>query len=285
MTNNPPMRVPDEVVLDPANDPQANALAQRLLSAANDGGGEVGESPQPPIPNHSAIHVDFLVGLANPMTQEVLSTAEVRELNGEDEEHIARGKTFADRKARVIERGVVSLGGEPVEKDVLLALASADREAILLGIARATYGDTREMSLTCRSCGTEQATLVDLSAIKMVGSDDLQQTLTLKDGTEVLFHWMTGDTEKAIGKYDAKNPKATVPEMNTQLLAHLVDELNGVPFVSVNDARRLSMRQRSEILDHIAENAPGPQSQDIPHECESCGKSASLEVTFADLFR
>lgn len=291
MSSNMPMRIPEGFgeaeTLNPDGNPEVDAVAQKVIAQANaSGGGELHEAPIPPQTNHDALHVVLPVGLTNPLTGGETRTAEVRELNGEDEEYAARGKHFVDRKSRIIERGTVQLGEEEPKKSVLMALAAGDRETILLGIARATYGDELEMELTCPACKAEQTAVVDLATdIEVRGYDSLRQEHTLKDGTVVRFHWATGDSEKTLWDYATKHPEATTPEMNTQMLGAVLESVGDQEVFGPDEARALGMKHRSEILTYIGENAPGPQYDLLRHTCESCEHEANLEVSFGDLFR
>lgn len=292
MSANPPMRIPTDASfeeapgLDPATDPNVHHLAQQVINQANTGGSPEVEAPEPPEPNFDALHVTLPVGLTNAVTGQEYDTAEVRELNGEDEEYASRGKHFVDRKARLIERGTVSLGGEPVDPGVLMSLVSGDRETLLLAISRATYGDELEMKLTCPACSKEQVAVIDLrNDIEIRTSDSPQQRRELSNGTPFEFHWATGKDEKALWDYASKNPEATTPEMNTQMLSLVLDSLGGNPILGVTAARKMGLKARSEILTIVGEGTPGPQYDALRHTCESCEHEATLEVTFGDLFR
>ena len=290
MSSNPPMRIPaefEEETLNPDGNPAVDALAQQAIAQANAAPTEEDrEAPRPPTTNRNALHVKLPVGITNMLTGDEYREAEVRELNGSDEEYASRGKHFVDRKARLVERGVVSLGDEEAEKSVLMSMAVGDREAMLLAICRATYGDELSLDITCPSCKEEQEVTVDLATeIPIREYDSMQQEYTLKDGTSVTFHWATGNDEKAVWDFATKNPQATTSEMNTQMLAQVLDDVGGFEILTEDDARKLSMRHRSELMEFIGTNAPGPRYDELTATCASCEHEADLEVSFADMFR
>jgi hypothetical protein len=69
---------------------------------------------------------------------EVIKTAEVRELNGRDEEAIGRQGASARIWNTILTRAVVSIGNLPASEDLLDKMLVGDRDALLLGIFRAT---------------------------------------------------------------------------------------------------------------------------------------------------
>jgi hypothetical protein len=294
MSNNPQMRLPQEVpdeayeeTLNPETDPSVNALAQQVIADANAAPEQpqAGEPPTVPHPS-DAIHVELPVGLFNPLDGEVINTAEVRELNGEDEEYFLRGKDFWDRKSRIVERGTVSLGSDKPEKSVLMTLAQGDREALLLAIRRATYGDDLEMSLRCPQCRETHEISVDLRVeIPIREQDGLNHELALKSGTKVAFHWPTGEDQKKVAEFVNKKRNANAGEINTQMLAQVLETIDSSPSFGETTARQMGLKDRNELVEYIAENNPGPIYDDIRFECPGCGLEDKVEVTFEDLFR
>ena len=75
--------------------------------------------------------------------------AEVRELNGADEEAISKSGSIGRALNTILQKGLVSIGGEDVKKDDIDDLLAADRDSILLGIRRVTFGETVEYGAVC----------------------------------------------------------------------------------------------------------------------------------------
>jgi hypothetical protein len=86
----------------------------------------------------------------------VIRTVEVRELNGEDEEAIARSSTASKALNTILMRGAVSLGDREITKDDFDKLLTGDRESILLGIRKVTFGNEIDFAVTCSGCSTRQ---------------------------------------------------------------------------------------------------------------------------------
>lgn len=86
-----------------------------------------------------------------------LTTAEVRPLDGADEEWLAAQSpelATAFVTTGLLARTVVALGSSsPPDPEALLALAVADRDLLLLAVRRATYGDRFDVVLSCTACG------------------------------------------------------------------------------------------------------------------------------------
>lgn len=296
MSNNQPMRLPTEVppealeeeTFDPTTNPEAFAFAQQAVQAANDApdDGVPEGAPTLPVPNYDALHIDLPVGSYNPIEGKEYATAEVRELNGEDEEYFSRGRTFHDRKARLIKRGTAKVGDDEPNDAIFDSLAQGDHEVILLGIRRATYGDELTIDLQCPNCGEDQESVVDLSEhVEIRGYDSLRHSVTLKSGKTVSFHWPTAADDRALWEYAETNKQATVAELNTQMLARVVEQIDEEPALGEATAKAMNMRDRRELVNYIAENVPGPLYRDLTHRCMNCEYEATLEVSFEDLFR
>ena len=78
----------------------------------------------------SASEVDLPGGYLN-FDGKLITTAEVRELTGADEEAIAKAGSTAKSLHVLLERGLVKLGDKEATKDDIDLLLSGDRDAIL----------------------------------------------------------------------------------------------------------------------------------------------------------
>jgi hypothetical protein len=147
----------------------------------------------------------------------VVQTARVRELTGYDEEQLARIPRAKNVPAYVTEMlalGVEDLGGQKPTKDMIRAMLIGDREALLLGIRRVTYGNEVQFKLNCESCGTESDVDVLLdSDVEIRKLDDpkvREWDVPLKHGT-ARIQLMTGLMQEALGESLGKKtaPKVT----------------------------------------------------------------------------
>ena len=211
--------------------------------------------------------------------------AEVRELNGADEESIARSGSTGRALATMLQRGLVSLGMEPASKEDLDTLLSGDRDAILIGIRRATFGNEIGFDITCPHCKTPTSTLIDLN--KDIPIKDLKDPV--EDRTwiyesklgSIVVGLPTGSTQRKL----LENSDKTAAELNTILLAGCVASINGSPSIGASTVLRLSWKDREKLVDEILERNPGPRLGEVKKACEACGESVDLPLTLSALFR
>jgi hypothetical protein len=222
-------------------------------------------------------------GLYDPFDGTV-TTAEIRELTGSDEEIIARITDPGKALLTILERATVKIGDKPADKKTLDLLLAGDREMILLAIRKATFGnDVTVGPGMCPSCDTPQTFEIDLDKdveIKELDESDREFTLECKAGS-VVVGLPLGDTQKALVNASNKN----AAELDTLLLKGCVISINGMPILNVQQIKDLSLKDRREILNQITSRNPGPQLSEIKKNCPSCGSEVPLPLTLADLFR
>jgi len=211
--------------------------------------------------------------------------AEVRELNGADEETIARSGTTGRALATMLQRGLVSLGMDSTSKEDLDTLLSGDRDAILIGIRKATFGSDIEFDVKCQHCGAEQGTVVNLDTDIPVRTlndpvEDRKWTYESKLGP-VTVTLPTGAVQRRL----LENSDKTSAEMNTILLAGCVGSINGSPSIGASSVLKLSWKDRDTLVAEILERNPGPRLGEVKKDCEACGESMDLPLTLATLFR
>jgi hypothetical protein len=273
---------------DPSVNPQkSNAEINALLEETS-----VGDAPVIGFP------ADDLVILPGGLVKDgvVIKNVKVKELTGEDEEALARasqsGTTFhfIDRLLRC---GVVQIGDEPVSsKDALLKdLLVGDREQLLLGIRKATYGEEIDINKwPCIKCGN----VVDLT----MELDDIPQTkmenaltdtafdVQLSKGRTALVRLAKGADQVAM--YEKENINRA--EMETVLLSRCVVKVtlpNGqeqiiAAFPSL--VRGMSIPDRHAILDELRAKQPGPKYDDVKYACDACGEEVNVAVGLGHLF-
>jgi hypothetical protein len=218
----------------------------------------------------------------------------VRELNGEDEERIARAKMRNDVNSfveAILEAGVERLGDSRPAKDDLDALVLGDRDFLLLEIARVTYGDTLDFNqLLCDHCGENFDVSISLSEdipVKRLDkvSDGVFEVPLSKDRIASV-RLPTGEVGREVAKAE------TEAEANTALIAFSVQEIRGgkngpVQIAGdVDAARKLGVRDRQALVNEMSKRMPGPQYNEVKFKHEpGCGGDIRLLVTMADLFR
>jgi hypothetical protein len=214
----------------------------------------------------------------------VVKTAEVRELNGSDEEAISKAGSKAKALGVLLQRGLVKVGTEDATKEMLDSLLSGDRDAILIGIRKVTFGDELKAMVHCYSCNEDQETVVTLSEDVPVRSlDDLKGRSWVIDTKRgpVAVGLPNGLVQKKL----MDNADKTAAEINTLLLSGCVISVNGTPSMGAHTVLSLGMTDRASIVDEIIENNPGPRLGEVKKACKACGEDMSLPLSLLDLFQ
>lgn len=210
--------------------------------------------------------------------------AEIRELNGADEEALAKAGSPNKALNVALQRGLVSLGSEPVSPNMLDGLLIGDRDAILLGIRAATFGKDTKINFTCTTCMSEQTTTIDITSdIETVELEDPVQdrffSVNAKAG-EVLLTLPNGITQKKMLDSDNK----TNAELFTDVLSGCIISVNDVPSMGKSTALNLGMADRELLIAEIVERTPGPRLGEVNKACEACGSDVTLSLSLASLF-
>ncbi|MFK0015754.1 hypothetical protein [Streptomyces sp. NPDC091027] len=255
----------------------ATAAVQSLLADS------AGEPPAIPRP------ADCLVTLPAGLVRDdvLLTEAEVRELTGTDEEALARVRANPLRMLEtLLELGTVRIGDVPATSDVLPHLLLGDRDALVLAIRRATFGDEMEFSeITCTHCGDTFAATVSLGTIESQTAPSSRLTVPLRKGGCAILRYPTGADQAAM----LADAKATNAEHNSTLLARCLIEIRDaegkVTPGSADIGKGLGLADRRTILTQLAASQPGPRLLELAIEHEECGGEIPLPLSVADLFR
>jgi hypothetical protein len=216
---------------------------------------------------------------------ELVTKAEVKELTGADEEAISKAGSTAKSLNVLLQRGLVKLGDSDVSKEDLDALLSGDRDAILLGIRKATFGKKLTVNIRCTSCSQDQSSDIDLDEdvpVKRLAdpvSDRVWEVETKQGAVRLALP--NGITQKKL----MDNADKTAAEINTLLLSGCVMSVNGSPSMGAHTVLSLGMTDRANIVDEIIENNPGPRLGEVKKACEACGEDILMPLTLAALFR
>ncbi|WP_369042230.1 hypothetical protein [Streptomyces sp. Midd1] len=214
--------------------------------------------------------------------------AEVRELNGYDEEAIAAVGAGTPQKVieTLLTRGVVSVGGEPMNRKLAGELLIGDRELLILAIRRATFGDTLEFErLPCSNCGELVDLTVPLGALPFVHLDDperIEYGVPLRKGVTAVVRMPTGDDQDAV--FAVRENRA---KQDTAILSRCVLRLVQADGTEISrpPAQTLAWADRQTILQHLVDTQPGPRLSDFTFTHETCGREVALPINLAVLFR
>ncbi len=228
--------------------------------------------------------VSLITGFIN-TRGDVIKDAEVRELNGSDEEAIAKAGSSGKALNTILQRGLVSLGGVPATKEDLDSLVSGDRDAILLGIRRITFGEDIRLNVTCIECATAQDTTIHL--LNDVPIKDFDESIgrtwnvTLKNDKIAVVTLPTGGLQRKI----LENLDKTSPELNTIIIAGCLLSVDDRASAGASTVLNLGVLDRDILLNSIMENLPGPRLGEVSKVCQACGVKMKLPLNLADLFR
>ena len=240
------------------------------------------EEPAPQIttqaPSSSEVHL--LVGVEIDGTVE--TSAEVRELNGEDEEIIAKAGSLGKALNLILTRGVVSIGEHRATEEVLDALLAGDRDLLMLAIRQVTFEQSLTISTGCYSCGTSVELELDIDKdVPSVPASGAQRwSIDTKLGLlNVGFY--NGRTQKRL----MDNLEKTSAELSTIVLSGCINSLDGAPVIASEVAKKLGMGDRQKVLGEILDKAPGPRLSEVKSACTACGTELLVPLSLASLFR
>jgi hypothetical protein len=216
---------------------------------------------------------------------EVLRTAEVRELTGKDEEVISKSSSIAKAMATLIDRGTVSIGGYPADENSLYKILAGDRDALLLGIYKATFGNTVDIPAFCGGCSDAKVVSVDIDEDVQIRkledpAEDVKFTVKGKRG-DIVVRLPDGRVQKKL----VDNSDKTQAELATVLLENVVLSIGGSQVLGKSQVQNLSLVDRRKVLSEIDDRVPGPRMQDISVECPDCGEQVGVPINFGTLFR
>lgn len=216
---------------------------------------------------------------------EVITTAEVRELTGKDEEAISRATSIGKAILTVLQRGTVKIGDVNATEDVLDKLLSGDRDMLILGIFKATFGNTTEVPAYCASCNDTKVVEVDLNEdikIKVLTDPVNDRVFTVRGKNQDLTVQLpTGTTQKEL----ILNSDKTAAELNTLLLENTVVKIGESPVLSKIQVQNLGLVDRRTVIEEINKRVSGPVFDDITVTCPDCDSEVSVPINLGALFR
>ena len=261
-----------------ANPALANNLLNQVINE------QIEDDFNPEIKSPVDTVVDLPGGFITP-AGEVIRTAEVRELNGRDEEAISKASNVGKALGTIIQRGTVSIGNIKAEESLLDKLLSGDLDALLLGIIKATFGVNIDIPSYCAKCEDYKVVTVDLNEdIKTkVLADPINDRVFTVQGKKDLFTVSLPDgvTQKEL----IKNADKTEAEQTTVLLEQCVLKINDNPVYSSLQVQTLGMVDRKKLVAEINKRVPGPQFTDITVICPDCEGEVTVSINLGTLFR
>ncbi len=270
-----------DTTINATQDPKlANKLAQEAMALSDQEAAVRATKLDITLPPDTVVTLPG--GLYDPF-EGTITTAEIRELNGIDEEAISKVNDIGKSLLLILERATVKIGNEPATKELLDALYSGDREMLLLAIRKATFGTEVKLGPgECPDCGETQVFTLDLNKDVPIKTFDGEREFTVKCKIgPVVATLPKGSLQKAI----VESVNKTSAELDTILLKQCIISINGQDLIDPEAVRRLSIQDRRAVLKEITDRNPGPQLGDLKTSCQHCGQEVPLPLTLADLFR
>jgi hypothetical protein len=257
------------------------ALANELLTKA------LKEEPKeiaPDIVLPSDTTVNLPGGYVN-AAGEVIKTAEVRELNGRDEEAISKATNLGKAIMTILNRGTVKIGDEQAEERLLDQLLIGDRDALLLGILKNTFGKNIEVPAYCNGCTDEKIVQINIDEdIKFkILTDPVNDRIFTVKGKSV--DYVVKLPNGVVQKEMINNMDKTSAELTTIILENTVVKIGETPVYTKAQVQTLSVSDRRVIIDEINHRAPGPQFDDVTVTCPSCESEVLVPINLGSLFR
>jgi hypothetical protein len=266
---------PETLVVSAAEDPEmANMIASQALS-----------SEQPVMADAPSGQVELPGGWIDPQGN-LHRLAVVNELTGLAEEKLARIDPVANLPLLLntfVECALDNIGGHKPTPEMLKGLLVGDREALLLGIRIATYGETLEMHISCPACQAEEDLAIELREdvpVKTMDTPEIRKyDVELRGGRIAVVQPATVGIQDEV--WDVKK---TAAEMKTATLERCILSIDGRP-VGHQEAQALGLGDRKTLLDFLEEIQPGPDYEGVRLPCQACGREFVVRLDLTDLFR
>lgn len=221
----------------------------------------------------------------------IVRTVTVKELTGYDEEKLTRSdiKKPIDVLSKILMLGA-RVNDKPLTEHLMRSLLVGDRNAIILGIRRATFGnDLRMEGVTCPECQEKFDLTIELDEFECKTLDNPiedrvfeVQLLRSKAKLRLETH---GDIIDMLGA------STKTVDQNTALLANCLIAIDDKPMelMPQNDpkdvVRALNMRDRQVLLEELSKRQPGPDLTGVKISCPSCDYEDQIGLDLIGLFR
>ena len=261
------------------------------LASVSDDIADAIQAPPPEMGKAAPTQVELLRGVVDPTSGEWPTTATVREMNGADEEELARLSatqediSYAEYTTALLTRAVTSIGSLPTKSDpsILDNLIIGDRDMLFLGIIKATYGNVRTFNVSCPSCHSANDVRVnmdeDFPVTQPLNDPRVPRTVTLRNGMDVKVKFPTGADAKLIA-----SSGSTSAEQSTTIITRCVvwdDDRSDA--VKTMWAKELSVADRKSIVTAALEDQPGPRLEEVEASCASCSETITMIMDWASL--
>lgn len=258
-----------------------NELTKKVLHSLN---------PAPVIDDLPDSFVKLPAGLI--VDGKVVNEAEVRELNGEHEEKIAKSRSSnnpAKYLSTLLLCGTVSIGDKPATSSVLDKLLQGDLDMLMLGIRRATFGDKFEVfNVECDNCHELNDLEMDLKDIPIQSLDDpeiREFQVPLRKGGYAKIQFPDGAVQNEIYKTEMTIPEMNSLTLSTCLISIVGENGNEVLSTGLSTVKKMGVKDRDTLAKFIYNEQPGPRYDKVYAKCHSCEGEVRVPLNVGILFR
>lgn len=176
-----------------------------------------------------------------------------------------------------------------VDEALVRSMFVADRDYLLLCIRALSDKGEVASEFTCKACGSQQFTAIKVSELPIYEWDDSPAEVVVemqrgfydvdsgKHYPRFTWAFPTGKTQEKLAEIDET-------QMGSALIASGIRSVEGLRYTpSLEDVRRLSMRDRQAISEQIASYSVGVETK-TSCACDSCGEENEFEVNVAGFF-
>lgn len=244
--------------------------------------------PVPEMPSPLETTVELLRGVYDAANDVWHTVAEVRELNGEDEEYLAAlekksGLTYTEYMTALLRRATVRIGNlsTDVNPHAVDKLILGDRDLLFLAIVRATYGTTRDIRVRCPVCAESNDVQIDLDEdFPIIRPDfDVKKPLEVQTSQGVVrLRLPNGEDTEIVSKKGS-----TDAEINTILVSRCAVWGDNAPADPVVWAKKLSIADRKKLVRAISEVEIGPKLGEVDTHCAHCEADMPIALDWVSL--
>lgn len=176
-----------------------------------------------------------------------------------------------------------------VDENLIRAMYVADRDYLLLCVRALSDKGEINSDFTCTHCGSEQTTAIHISSLPVYEWDDspteikVQMPRGFYDVDSGKFY-NTFTWGFPTGKVQEKLAEVQETQVGSALIASGIRSVDGLRYLpSLEDVRRLPMRDRQAISEQISAHSVGVETS-TTCVCDACGQETKFEVNVAGFF-
>jgi hypothetical protein len=247
--------------------------------------------PVPTMPDAPDTIVDLMRGLHEDNDEGGVwhTRAEIRELNGEDEEYLAsienkKDLMYSEYMSALLSRTVLRVGTIEVNNNIKIIdkLILGDRDLLYLQIMKVTYGETRLIKMPCVHCSQVNDVTLELDNDFPITYPDFDVREGVRVETSkgtITLRLPNGEDTVAVQK-DSKSDA----QMNTAMLARCASWPEGqAPADPMKWARTLGLGDRKKLVNALLDIEIGPKLGEVETQCASCGKDMPILLDWVSL--